>query len=348
MKGILLHGGSGTRLRPFTYSDVKQLLPVAGKPVSEYALNDMINIGIKDFAIIVGNIGSEEVKKYYGNGKKWNINIEYIYQEKPYGIAHAIYLCKDFIRDSDFVVYLGDNIVENGINEMYEKFIKNYYDAFLLLSKVKNPKMFGVAYINGNKIIDLVEKPENPKSDLALAGIYFLKPSIFGIIKDLKPSKRGELEITDALKILLKNNKNIGYSIINGFWKDTGTIHEFLDCNRMILDKINGNSYNDNIVNRVFLSKNVYIDSNSKIYGPCYIGNNTKIINSIIRPFTSIGNNCEIKNSEIEDSVIMDDCYIDIENRKLSESIIGYNVRIEKNNNNNINLIIGRDSKINM
>ena len=344
MKGILLHGGSGTRLRPFTYSDVKQLLPVAGKPVSEYALNDMINIGIKDFAIIIGDIGGNEVKKYYGNGKKWNINIEYIYQEKALGIAQAIYLTKDFIKDDDFVVYLGDNIVQNGIKNMYEEFIKRYYDAFLLLAKVKDPGRFGVAEVNNNKITNLVEKPENPKSDLALVGVYFLRPKIFDIIKNLKPSNRGELEITDALKTLLYNN-NIGYSLINGYWKDTGTPDEFLDCNRLILDEIKGNTINININGRVYFENNVIIEGNSKIYGPCYIGKNTKIINSIIRPYTSIGNNCEIINSEIEDSIIMDNSKINI-NKKITESIIGYSVNINNNNNNNINLILGRDSKI--
>ncbi|WP_393972163.1 glucose-1-phosphate thymidylyltransferase [Oxyplasma meridianum] len=346
MKGILLHGGSGTRLRPFTYSDVKQLLPVAGKPVSEYALKNMIDIGIKDFAIIIGNIGGEEVKNYYGNGEKWDISIEYIYQDKPLGIAHAIYLAKDFIKNSDFVAYLGDNIVQNGIKNMYNEFIKNYYDAFLLLANVKDPRRFGVAEVYNNKIINLVEKPENPKSDLALVGVYFLKPDIFNIISNLKPSLRGELEITDALKMLLNNNKNIGYSIVNGWWKDTGTPDEFLDCNRLILDEINNNISNINIKGRIIIEKNAIIDDKSKIFGPCYIGKNTKIENSVIRPYTSIGNNCHIKNSEIEDSVIMDNTNINYYGKRISESIIGPYANIEKNENNNINLILGRDSKI--
>ncbi len=348
MKGILLHGGSGTRLRPLTYTDVKQLLPVAGKPVSEYALINMINIGIKDFIIVIGNIGGDEVKNYYKNGEKWNVNIEYIYQEKPLGIAHAILLARDLIKDDDFIVYLGDNILEDKLDKLYNKFIKNNYDAMLVLTKVKNPEQFGIAYINNNKIIKLEEKPKNSESNYAVTGIYFLRSSIFDILKGLRPSKRDEYEITDAFQEMLNRKMDLGYSFINGWWKDTGTIEDFLDCNRLVLENIERDASieNDNIIGRVKISENAGI-INSKIKGPVYIGKNTIIENSNISPYTSIGDNCVIKGCYIEDSIIMDNVKINKNNLMISESIIGENSVIENSDYFN-HFIVGKDSRIRM
>jgi len=348
MKGVILHGGSGTRLRPLTYTDVKQLLPVGGKPVSEYALINMINIGIKDFIIVTGNIGGEEVRNYYKTGEKWNVNIEYVYQDKPLGIAHAILLTKDFIKDDDFIVYLGDNILEDNLSNLYSKFKTNNYDAMLVLTKVKNPEQFGIAYINNNKIVKLEEKPKNPSSNYAVTGLYFLKSSIFNILNGLTPSKRNEYEITDAFQEMLNKKMNLGYSFINGWWKDTGTVEDFLDCNRLVLENINRDSSieNNNIIGRVKLDENAKI-INSKIKGPVYIGKNTIIENSSISPYTSIGDNCNIKGCYIEDSIIMDNVKINKNNLMISESIIGENCIIENSDYFN-HFILGRDSKIRM
>ena len=192
MKGIILHGGFGTRLRPFTYTDVKQLLPVAGKPISEYALENLIEVGIKDVNIVIGSIGGDEVKSYYRNGERWGINITYTYQEKPLGIAHAIGLTKEFVGDDDFIVFLGDNYLSDGIAPLYDAYNSEEMDAMLALVRVKNPYQFGVAEIQEGKIVRLIEKPKEPKSDLAIAGVYFLKPAIFEAISRLIPSKRGE------------------------------------------------------------------------------------------------------------------------------------------------------------
>jgi len=348
MKGIILHGGSGTRLRPLTYTDVKQLLPVAGKPISEYALINMINIGIKDFIIVIGNIGGDEVKNYYKNGEKWNVNIKYVYQDKPLGIANAILLAKDLIKNDDFIVYLGDNILEDKLNNLYKKFIKNNYDAMLVLTKVKNPEQFGIAYINNDKIVKLEEKPKDPKSNYAITGLYFLKSNIFDILKDLKPSKRNEYEITDAFQEMLNKKMNLGYSFIDGWWKDTGTVEDFLDCNRLVLENIErvNSIENDNIIGRVKISEDAKI-INSTIKGPAYIGKNTIIENSNISPYTSIGDNCIINGCYIEDSIIMDNVKINKNNLMISESIIGENSIIENSNYFN-HFIIGRDSKIKM
>ena len=353
MKGIILHGGSGTRLRPLTYTDVKQLLPIAGKPISEYALENIIELGIKDINIVIGSVGGNEVKNYYGDGSKWNIRISYTYQDQPLGIAHAIGLVKDFVRNDDFVVFLGDNYLQDGISKLYENYVSNNYDSMIALVKVKNPSQFGIAEVNNDKIVRLVEKPKEPKSDLAITGVYFLKPMVFDVISRLKPSRRGEYEITEAYQQMIDDGRKIGYSVINGWFKDTGTVEDFLDCNRLVLDKINTNIHNqkDGISGRVSISDNVKVSTGSRVLGPCYIGNNTIIENSYIGPFTSIGSNCMIRNAEIEDSIVMDGTTIELKaGMIIRQSLVGPNVRITSNTNNGrmLKLVLGRDSRIEM
>ena len=352
MKGIILHGGSGTRLRPLTYTDVKQLLPLAGKPVSEYALTNLIELGILEINIVLGKVGYDEVRGYYGDGKKWGVNITYTLQGEPLGIAHAIGITREFVGDEDFVVVLGDNYFQNGFLQLLEDFKKDKKDAFVALIEVSNPQQFGVAEISNGKIVGLVEKPKAPKSNYAVTGVYFLKNSIFLFIDSLKPSWRGELEITEAFQKMIDSGMNIGYSVIKGWWKDTGTVEEFLDCNRMVLENPNS-IYSEasvqNIKGRVSLGENVTIDENSHILGPCYIGPNTKIENSYIGPYTSIGSSCQIKDSEIENSVIMDSCKISLgSGNRIRESLLGASVTVESvsDKQNSIKLILGRDSKV--
>ena len=351
MKGILLHGGSGTRLRPLTYTDVKQLLPIAGKPISEYALENMIDIGIKEINIVIGSIGGEEVKRYYGDGSKWNIRITYTYQEKPLGIAQAIGLTQTFVKDDSFIVYLGDNYLQDGISKLYQDFISKKYDAMIALVPVTNPSQFGIAEIKDDKITKLVEKPREPKSNLAIAGVYFLYPNVFEIISHLKPSGRNEYEITEAYQEMINKGMNVGYSIINGWFKDTGTVDDFLDCNRLVLDRIKGNQMKEEskISGRVYLGENVKLLENTRILGPCYIGSNTQIKDSYIGPFTSIGANCNIENVEIENSIIMDETDIKMPGEtRISESLIGPKTSIKPNNSRQraMKLVLGRESKL--
>ena len=230
MKGIILHGGHGTRLRPLTHTGPKQLLPIANKPMSQYGLETMKNAGITEIAIIIGGIGSQKVKEYYGTGKKFGVKISYIQQDLPKGIAHAVDLCKEFVNNEKFVVFLGDNIISKSILNFTENFKKSDSDASILLCEVDNPSRFGIANMKENKIIEILEKPKNPPTNLAVTGIYFLTPLIFEIIKDLKPSWRNELEITDALDQLLKMNKKISHHIITDYWKDTGTPERYYSC----------------------------------------------------------------------------------------------------------------------
>lgn len=352
MKGIILHGGSGTRLRPITYTDVKQLLPLAGKPVSEYALVNLIELGIRDINIVLGEVGYKEVQDHYGNGKKWGVNISYTFQGKPMGIAHAIGIAREFVGGDDFVVVLGDNYFQNGFLQLLEDFKGDKKDAFVAVTEVPNPQQFGVAEILDGRMVGLVEKPNVPKSNYAVTGVYFLKDSIFPFIDSLKPSLRGELEITEAFQKMIDSGMNIGYSVIKGWWKDTGTPQEFLSCNMMALEKATLGEERTSGKRqywRASLEEGVSIDESSKIMGPCFIGSGTKIVNSYIGPYTSIGKNCRIENSHIENSVIMDGVYINLNlSAMIRESLIGPSTKIDSSSINRkfLKFIVGRDSMV--
>ena len=235
-----MHGGHGTRLRPLTHTGPKQLLPIANKPMSQYALEDFREAGITDVGIIIGDVYPEKVKEYYGNGENFGVKITYIYQDKPKGISHAIKLCKDFVGDEKFIVYLGDNILRKGLIDYKNKFEEKNTDAMILLCKVDRPSSFGIAELDleSNTIKKIIEKPKEPKSDLAVIGVYFLTSKIFEIIDRLKPSARGELEITEALQLLMDEDGSLHYDTVTGWWKDTGTPEDILHANKLVLDSI--------------------------------------------------------------------------------------------------------------
>jgi len=339
LKGIILHGGYGTKLRPLTHTGPKQLIPVANKPISQYVLEDLRNSGITEMAIVLGGIHPEKVKEHYGNGQKFGVKIQYIHQPEPKGIAHAINLCKEYVGENPFVVYLGDNLLKGGIKNFTETFKNSNNDAMILLCKVENPQRFGVAKLDekGN-LTGLIEKPKKPPSNYALTGIYFFKPVIFEMIKQLKPSWRGELEITEAIQLLLEKGYKVGYEIVQGWWKDTGTPEDILEANRLVLDELKpetkGKIENDaSIQGRVSIGKNTTIKQKALIRGPAIIGENTTIEpNVYIGPYTSIGNNCTIKKGEIENSIIMNHCLIDI-NERITDSLIAPHSKIITNNN---------------
>ena len=291
------------------------------------------------------------MKNYYGNGTQWGIKISYTYQEKPLGIAQAIGLTKDFVGNDDFIVYLGDNYLNDGISSLYATYNSEEMDGMLALVKVRNPSQFGIAEVRDGKIVNLVEKPKDPKSDLAIAGVYFLKPSVFEVISGLKPSKRGEYEITEAYQYMIDHGKKIGYSIVTGWFKDTGTVDDFIECNRLILDKISNvqSSLRKNISGRASIDPSAIISENSTILGPCYIGPNAVVNNSYIGPFTSIGTNCNINNADIEDSILMGGAKVDLSSSAtIRKSIIGpsANVIIGKDPKKVVRLILGRDSSV--
>lgn len=329
LKGVILHGGHGTRLRPLTHTGPKQLIPVANKFISQYVLEDLRGSGITDIAIVLGDIYPEKVKEHYDDGSRFDVKITYIYQGKPKGIAHAIGLCKEFIGEDPFVVYLGDNLLKGGIKAFVERFKNSDFDAMILLCKVKKPQRFGVAQFDENgKLIRLVEKPKIPPSNYALTGIYFLKPTIFDIIRRLELSWRGELEITEAIQRLLENGYKVGQDFVTGWWKDTGAPEDILDANRLVLDElkpeVKGMVENESsIQGRVSIGAGSVVKSGAIIRGPATIGDNSVIESGVyIAPFTSIGNHVVIKRGEIENSIIMDGCLIDVD-EKITDSIVG-------------------------
>jgi len=353
MKGILLHGGHGTRLRPLTHTGPKQLLPIANKPMSEYCIESMKDAGVTEIAIIIGGIGSEKVKEYYGTGKKFGVKISYIEQDSPKGIAHAINLCKDFIKNEKFLVFLGDNIINKNILDFAENFKKSDDDASILLCEVDNPSRFGIANMKENKIIEILEKPKNPPTNLAVTGIYFLTPFIFEIIKDLKPSWRNELEITDALDQLLKMNKKISHHIITDYWKDTGTPEDIIHANKVILEKMKsfdkGTKEKDVMLSgNVMIGKNTKIKGKTEIIGPVIIGENCVIESDTrIGPNASIGDNSFISKARISDSIIMANCKINAD-INIKNSIIAFNSSITSNKNIEKIFLVGEGTKISL
>jgi len=351
MKGIILHGGNGTRLRPLTHTGPKQLLPIANKPMSQYCVETLSNAGIKEIAFIIGGIGSDKVEDYYGNGEKFGVKFSYIEQDYPKGISHAISLCEDFINGEKFVVFLGDNIINKNISEYILNFEKSHAEASLLLCEVDNPSQFGIAEIKNNKIIKIVEKPKNPITNLAVTGIYCLTPHIFEIIKKLEPSWRNELEISDALQMLIEEEKELTFEMITDFWKDTGTPKDIIQANKKILENMkeykNGqNEEGVTISGKVMIGKGTKIKKGVKITGPVIIGENCIIEeNSEIKENSSIGNDCKIIGTTISNSIIMSNCVFEGK-FEIKNSIVGSNSRISQNNISNNEFLLGEDSQI--
>ena len=355
MKGIILHGGHGTRLRPLTHTGPKQLLPIANKPMSQYGLESIRDAGITEIAIIIGGIGSKKVKEYYGDGEKFGVKISYVEQDEPRGIAHAILLCKEFIGNEKFLTFLGDNILLDDISEYVKNFEKSNADASIVLCEVDNPTRFGIADVKEGIITKIVEKPKNPLSNLAVIGVYLLKPKVFDIIKRLKPSWRNELEITDTLQIMLEEKQKIIYNTVESNWKDTGTPEDIIQANNIIINKM-PSIFEGKKENNVKTSGNIIVGKNSilkqgcEVIGPVIIGENCIIEkNCIIGPNTSIGNNSKISNSNIQHSIIMINCKIDFGGR-IRDSIISNDSEIiqEKNNKNFKVFLLGEGTKISL
>jgi len=349
LKGIILHGGHGTRLRPLTHTGPKQLLPIANKPMSQYCVESLRDAGITEIAIIIGGIGSDKVKEFYGDGKNFGVKFTYFQQDYPRGISHAINLCKGFVGSEKFVAFLGDNIIQKSIREYVNEFATSDVAASLLLCKVPNPSSFGIAELDNDKIVKIVEKPKEPKSNLAVTGIYFLTPSIFEIIANLKPSWRNELEITDALHQMLEKNHKITYHMITDYWKDTGTPEDILHANKEILEKIKGDFQGqkvDSIVNdNAIIGKGSIIRGNSKISNFVIIGENCLIDNACIGPYSSLGDNSTVISSKIENSIIMENCKIEGD-ISIKDSIIAKNSSINFKNIEEKIFLLGEGTKI--
>lgn len=335
MKALIASGGRGTRLRPITHTQNKHLIPIANKPILYYAIEAAVEAGIKEIGI-VHNADSMEVPNYVGDGSKWGVRITYIPQETPGGLAQVVMLAEKFIGGDKFIFYLGDNMVVGGVKRFIDEFERSGCNCLLTLAKVKDPERFGVPEIRDGRIVSVEEKPKNPKSSYAVAGIYLYDKHIFEAVKSLKPSWRGELEISDAHQYLIDKGYKVGYTEITGWWKDTGKPADLLEANRLVLDAITPRIEGDvdrlsDVAGKVVIEAGAKI-VNSKVRGPAIIGKECIIENSYVGPFTSIGDRTEVRNSEVEYSIVLRDCKILSVGIRIEGSILGNDVEIVEAN----------------
>ncbi|MCA1834411.1 MAG: glucose-1-phosphate thymidylyltransferase [Actinomycetota bacterium] len=332
MKALVLSGGAGTRLRPITHTSAKQLVPIANKPILFYGLESIRDAGIADVGIIVGDTHAE-IEAAVGNGEAWGLNVTYIRQDAPLGLAHAVLTAEEFVRGDDFVMYLGDNVIKGGIAGLVEEFRREAPAAMILLARVPEPQRFGVAELEGDRVVRLIEKPDVPPSDLALVGVYMFGPSILEAAKSIRPSARGELEITDAIQALIDAGEHVRPHIIDGWWKDTGRLEDLLEANRIMLSDlvphIEGSvDKTSEIAGAVEICEGAEI-VRSSIRGPVIIGARTRVTDSFIGPYTAISEECTIEDSEIEHSVIWAGSTI-VGMHRLEDSLIGREVVVDR------------------
>ncbi|MEU3513588.1 glucose-1-phosphate thymidylyltransferase [Streptomyces longwoodensis] len=331
MKALVLAGGAGTRLRPITHTSAKQLVPVANKAVLFYGLESIAAAGITDVGVIVGDT-ADEIRAAVGDGSAFGLDVTYIPQDKPLGLAHAVLIARDWLGDDDFVMYLGDNFIVGGITELVDEFRRTRPDAQILLTRVSDPRAFGVAELDAaGQVVALEEKPEQPKSDLALVGVYLLTPAIHDAVRAISPSRRGELEITHALQHLIDTGAAVRSTIVKGYWKDTGNVVDMLEVNRTVLEslerRIDGQvDEASETIGRVVVERGARV-VNSRIVGPVVIGAGTEVVDSYVGPFTSVAENCRIADSELEFSIVLRESSIEGVGR-IEESLIGRHVEV--------------------
>jgi glucose-1-phosphate thymidylyltransferase len=333
MKGLILSGGRGTRLRPLTFTQAKQLVPVANKPVLFYGIEALKEAGIEEIGVVVGDT-KEEIKGAVGDGGRWGVRISYIEQDAPLGLAHAVKISEDFLGEEPFVMYLGDNILKSGIKSLVEEFKEKKPNSLILLTEVPDPQLFGVAELSDGRVVRLVEKPKKPMSNLALVGVYMFDFHIFEAVKAIKPSWRNELEITDAIQYLVDRGYEVHPHLVKGWWKDTGKIEDILEANRLILESIKGETRGrvdetSRINGQVIIEEGVVVQK-SIIRGPAIIGAESEIVDSYIGPFTSIQKKCKIIRTEIEHSIVLEGSEIVDVGSRIDESLIGREVKIYK------------------
>ncbi len=353
MKALILAGGKGTRLRPITHTMAKHLLPVANKPILFYVLDQIREAGITDVGIVISPATGSSIKEALAGGSRWGVKITYIVQPESGGLAHAVKTAQDYLGDSPFLLFLGDNLIQEGIKDFVKQFYTSTPDAVILLKEVPDPRAFGVAELDASgKVVRLTEKPRQPKSNLALVGIYLFAPEIHKAIAQIKPSPRGELEITDAIQKLLEMGKEIRSHIIQGWWFDNGTKDDLLQTNRVVLDEflkqdIKGDvDSKSRIAGMVETRKGTKVE-NSLIEGPVSIAEDCRIRNSSIGSYTSIGAGTVIEDSSVECSVILENCHI-LKIRRLADSIIGRKARVVKQEGDSkvARLFVGDDAKV--
>lgn len=353
MKGLILSGGKGTRMRPITHTAAKQLLPVANKPILFYAVEAIKDAGVNEIGIIISPETGNDVKEALGDGSRWGIRIEYILQSEPKGLAHAVKTAREFLGDDTFVMYLGDNLIKDGVKPLVDRFNAGKADALILLKEVPNPSSFGVAQLNGNgRILCLEEKPKEPKSNLALVGVYLFNKNIHKAIDEIKPSKRGELEITDAIQRMIDTNYPVASHILTSWWLDTGKKDDMLEANRVVLDEMSefvmhGDLEGSTVSGRVHVGAGSKL-KNCTVRGPAVIGSDCYLENTYIGPFTSIGDGAKVSNVEIEHSILREHCQIKDFDGRIVDSLIGVNVELARSHAKPVayKFMLGDDSKV--
>ncbi|GAA4811543.1 glucose-1-phosphate thymidylyltransferase [Streptomyces ziwulingensis] len=351
MKALVLSGGSGTRLRPITHTSAKQLVPVANKPVLFYGLEAIADAGITEVGIIVGDT-APEIREAVGDGARFGVEVTYIPQREPLGLAHAVLIAREFLAEDDFVMYLGDNFVVGGITPLVDSFRAERPAAQILLTKVPDPRQFGVAELDAEgRVVGLEEKPQTPRSDLALVGVYLFTPAVHEAVRSIKPSARGELEITDALQWLIDARRDVRSTTVSGYWKDTGNVTDMLEVNRSVLETVEplraGTVDADSeIIGRVRIEAGARV-VRSRIVGPAVIGSGVVVENAYIGPFTSVSPDCRIVDSEIEYSIVLRGSSV-TGVRRVEASLIGRDVEVTPapRNPSAHRLVLGDHSKV--
>ena len=331
LKGLILSGGKGTRLRPITYTSAKQLVPVANKPVLFYGIQAMADAGIAEIGIIIAPETGDEIRETAGDGSQFGVAITYIVQDEPAGLAHAVLTAEPFLGDSPFVMYLGDNLLQGGIRDLVQAFRDNQPDALILLTPVPDPEHYGVAELTDGKVTRLVEKPPQPKTDLALVGVYMFRALIHDAARAINPSPRGELEITDAIQYLVDQGRRVDPHVVRGWWKDTGRLEDMLAANRLVLEtaegRVEGELIDSRLDGRVIVERGARLERTT-VRGPAVIGAGARLSDAYIGPYTSIGENCVIEHAEIEHSILLTGSVVSHLDGRMESSLLGRNVRI--------------------
>ncbi len=331
LKGLILSGGRGTRLRPITYTSAKQLVPVANKPVLFYGIEAMADAGIEQVGIIIAPETGEEVRQAAGDGSRFGVQLTYILQDRPAGLAHAVLTAEPFLADSPFVMYLGDNLLQGGITDLVATFAADEPDALILLTQVPDPQNYGVAELDDGVVVQLVEKPAEPRTDLALVGVYMFSPCVHAAAKAIEPSARGELEITDAIQRLVDEGRRVVPHIVKGWWKDTGRLVDMLAANRLVLDtiqtRLEGELIDSQVEGRVVIEAGARLERSS-VRGPAIIGAGARLSDCYVGPYSAIGEDCEISGAEVEHSILLAGSAVTGLDGRIESSLLGRNVKV--------------------
>jgi glucose-1-phosphate thymidylyltransferase len=333
LRGLILSGGRGTRLRPITHTSAKQLVPVANRPVLFYGIQAMAEAGIDEVGIIIAPETGDEIRAAAGDGSQFGVRITYIVQDEPAGLAHAVLTAESFLGDDAFVMYLGDNLLQGGIGDLVATFREHAPDALILLTPVPDPEHYGVAELRDGQVVRLAEKPPEPKTDLALVGVYMFTPAIHAAARAIRPSARGELEITDAIQHLVDSGSRVEPHIVRGWWKDTGRLEDMLEANRLILDtimrRVDGDLVDSRCEGRVVVEAGARLER-CVVRGPAVIGAGARLTDCYVGPYTAIGERCTIERAEVEHSILLEGSTVRGLDGRMESSLLGRNVTISR------------------